>query len=281
MTSSAMPAGAIARPARLASSRADGRRGRVAVEGYPAAHHVVAGGRVRDRAGRVGGVNAIRGRDPGRGQGRAEGLETLELQPGERVCRVVGDGQVRPEAGVVQLRRLDHLLRRSSRASPRSAPTRCMPVSTLTSTSTRREAALAARRIAFTPSSVYTVGTRSRPTTSSMASAPGSERIRIGATDAGLAQRHALFDECHRQRGGTARQRGDGDGSRTVAVGVGLHHRAQPGRRDERREQTGVRRDGVQVHVRPGRAPPSFSHARLDSTVATSSGRSPARSPSA
>ncbi len=197
---------------------------------------------------------------PAVGQGRPEGLEALDLQPGERVCRVVGDGQVRPEAGVVQLRRLDYLLHDRARFAEVGAhPVHPCVHLDLDVDPARGGVGRPADRLHAL------VGVHRRhespPDRLFHGLGTGFGQDQDRREDAGLAQRHALFDECHRQRGGTTCERGDGDGSRTVAVGVGLHHRAQAGRRDERSEQTGVRRDGVEVHLRPGRAPPSFSHA--------------------
>ena len=141
-------------PGRLGEGRVDAGRRRVAVERDPAAHHVVARGRVSDRPRRVGGVQAA-------AAPAARPLPSASAQPRsaraarrEGVLRIVGDREVGPEPRVAPAPVPRPPPRRSRSRSAGSAPTRCMPVSTLTSTSTGRRAPAAARRIAFRPALV-------------------------------------------------------------------------------------------------------------------------------
>ena len=107
---------------------------------------------------------------------------------------------------------------------------------------------------------------RSRATASAMPSSGGSERIRIGHLDAGVAKGHAFLDECHRQPAGATLDRGPGHGHTPVPVAVGLDDGAEGRRRHRPPQHGGVVTDGTEVDVGPGR-PPALLRPPLDIPV--------------
>ena len=147
-------------------------------------------------------------------------------------ARLVGPGQVGPQALPAQLgvgqQRLDerHELVRAR------APTRCMPVSTLRWTRTVGATGLPG----LVRQRVQVVGgvRRSRSacqrTSSSSWSSGCSDSTRIGARMPACAQRHPLLDERHAQALGAGLQRGPGHRRGAVAVAVGLDDDPQRGR---------------------------------------------------
>ena len=177
-----------------------------------------------------------------------------------------------------------------ARRSSGAAPTRCMPVSTLTWTATG--AARRGRGGAEGGDPLGGVERRREPVGQRGVRGGGialaQEEHRRG--DAVLAQLDALVDQRHGQPAGAAGQRGPGHRRSPVAVAVGLDHRAELGRRRQAGQHGRVVRHGGQVDLGPGRAraPLGHGHRRVvvrraeatSRTGRTSAHRRPARSDS-
>ncbi len=218
-------------PACASKASCTERPGQVAVEPEPAAHHVVARLREGDGARRVGGMQQRR-RDAGRGQLRHQVVEQRRAGPR---CR---RGPPRSPSATGRWVQMPSSCNAGSattaaamaRRSSGAAPTRCMPVSTLTWTATGRPAAAAAALQGGDP--LGRVQRRREPV--------GQCRRRRGRIalaqqqhrrgDAVLAQLHPLVHQRHGEPARAAGQRGPGHRRPAVAVPVRLDDRAELGR---------------------------------------------------
>ena len=141
-----------------------------------------------------------------------------------------------------------------------AAPTRCIPVSTFTCTST--EPAGIPRRHAEGLDALGGVQRRREPVGQRRRCRAGvalaEQQHRRG--DAVLAQLHPFVDQGDGKPSGPTGQRGAGHGRASVAVAVGLDHRAQLGGRDQAGQHPGVVGDGGQVDLGPRRARTTLRH---------------------
>ena len=257
--------------------------GRDAVDGDAGPHHVATGGRSpRQRAGRVGGVDERR-RVPGLLQHADGGIEPGELGDGGRHPRLVGPGQVRPQALPPQLRpgqqRLDE---RHELVRPGAHPVHA-------------GVDLEVDPHGRAPGLPGLVGQRLQVVDRVRGGRepPADELVELvlgllgqdehRGQDAGLAQRHPLLDERHAQALGAGLERGPGHGSGAVAVAVGLDDHPEGRRGHGLGQHAHVGGDGAQVHLHPGLAPGvGQRHRHRDSrTPGSSPGRSEATSPRA
>ncbi len=253
--------------------------GQVAVEAEAAAHHVVARAREGDGARRVGGVQQRRP-DAGRGQVGHEAVEEVELALG--VGAVLRVARRRPRAGGSRCPRAAAAARATTaaamaRRSSGAAPTRCMPVSTLTWTATGRPGRGGGR--AEGGDALGGVQRRREPVGQRGGRRGGvalaQQEHRRG--DAVLAQLHPLVDQRHGEAPGAAGQRGPGHRRAAVAVAVGLDHRAELGRRGQAGQHRRVVRHRGQVDLGPGRARAALGHGHRGVLVRRDRGHQPDR----
>ena len=147
-----------------------------------------------------------------------------------------------------------------ARRSSGAAPTRCMPVSTLTWTATGRPGRGRCRAEGGDP--LGGVQRRREPVGQRRGRGGGialaQQEHRCG--DAVLAQLHPLVDQCDGEPSRAAGQRGPGHRRPPVAVAVGLDHRAELGRSGQAGQHRRVVRDRGQVDLGPGRARAPLGH---------------------
>ena len=148
----------------------------------------------------------------------------------------------------------------SEATTPGSAPTRCIPVSTLRCTGTGGDPGAGHGPSEGLDSSGGV--DRRDQTAGHRLGHPLQRRLgqqEHGRLDAGLPEGHPLLHQGHGEPGCTSFEGGPGDGNVAVPVAVGLHHPAEGRRADEPAQHGGVVPYRVEVDVGPGR-PPALSH---------------------
>ena len=240
------------------------RAGQIAVEPEPGADHVVARAGEGHRACRVRRVEHRR-RHPGPGQGGHDRVETVELRLGVghvAGLEPVGHRQVGPHARQLERRRRHHgggqlgqLLGWRADAvhagvdlevDRRAAP----PPGRFGGDGGNGGARVERRREPVGQRGLHRVGA-------------ALAQQQDGRRDPVLAQLDALVDQRHRQLRRPAGQRGPGHCRATVAVTVGLHDRAEPGRGGQGGQDRRVVRDRGQVDFGPGRTRAALGHGHL------------------